>query len=295
MEKFKCFVIATYVAVQIITLMVGYALWAVRFSFTEEVEHITGIAERELPLALFGLMIVVTVILLLFIKYGLSTFFYYFTDYILLFVVIFFISQIILEPYQYSYQWSTYLPVILSGIAVALRYSLKQFRLVAAILFVAGIAAILGSSLGIQYVIAFFLMLTAYDILAVRLIKHVPEIAGDVHEKGSCLMFTLETEEESSGVGITDILIPSVLVLSIFLYYFPAPPFSGMSPFHIVQTFRFSILGAVLCSLFALIGILMATRQRDVPALPYAALGILGFLIVEFIRFLVGYPIFVFS
>jgi len=294
MEKFQYFVIATYVAVQIIALMVGYLLWAAGFNLTEIVEHTTGVAEHSLPLALFGLVIAVTVLLLLFIKYGLSDLLYYFTDYILLFVVIFFISQIILEPYQDSYEWSTYLPAVLSGIAVALRYSLKQFQLVAAILFAVGIAAILGSSLRIQYVIVFFLMLAVYDILAVRLIKHVPEIAKDVHEKGSCLMFTLETEEESSGVGITDIFLPSVLVLSVFLHYFPEPNLD-MSLFQIVQVLRFSILGAILCSFLALIGILMATRQREVPALPYAALGILGFVIVEIIRFLMGYPVFVFS
>jgi presenilin-like A22 family membrane protease len=93
-------------------------------------------------------------------------------------------------------------------------------------------------------------------------------------------LFTLDTKEEIFVLGSADIILPSILVVSVFLHY------SLMETLSEGEALVFPILGALLCSLLALAGLFIATRQREAPALPYASVGILGFFITEFIRVL---------
>ncbi len=53
-----------------------------------------------------------------------------------------------------------------------------------------------------------------------------------------------------------------------------------------IEAYLFPVLGALLCLSFTLTGLLIATRQKEAPALAYASLGILGFFVIELIRFL---------
>jgi len=130
---------------------------------------------------------------------------------------------------------------------------------VSVIILAVGIAALLGVSLDVVPVIAFLVLLSLYDVFAVRKTKHMQVIAEDVYKRGGSQIFTFDTKEETFVLGTADIVLPSILVVSAF--------------------FNYSVLEAFLASLFALTGLLWATRQKEAPALPYASLGILGFLI----------------
>lgn len=274
MNKVRYYLTANYVIVQVCALIVGHKLWykgvdvpgAMEKTFEE-----VGVGRDTTPLVLLGLVLVISLVLLILIKYGLSYLFYYFTEYGLLFLLISFIL--------YSLYYNIYLSVIIPGIAVILRYKLKQFKHVSVIILAVGAAAILGP-LNVYYVIVLLLLLALYDILAVRKTKHMRTIAEDVYERGSSLMFTFDMKGETFVLGSADIILPSILVVSVFLHY------SEVEALSVAGTFRFSVLGAFLTSVLALVGLLMATRQREVPALPYASVGILGFFIVEFIRFI---------
>jgi len=276
MNKFRYYLIANYLIIQVCALIVGYKLWGKGVDIPQIMEETleeVGVGRNILPLVLLGLVLIISLALLILIKYGLSYLFYFFTEYGLLFLLISFIL--------YSLYSNLYLSVIIPGIAVGLRYGLNQFKHVSVIILAVGAAAILGS-LNIYYVIVFILLLAFYDILAVRKTKHMTAIAEDVYEKGSSLIFTFNTKEETFIVGSADIILPSILVVSVFLHY------SEVETLSAAEAFQFSILGVLLTSIFALTGLLIAMRHREAPALPYASVGILGFLIVEFIRFLLA-------
>ena len=271
MNTFRHYVLANYVLVQVLALIVGKDLWIHEVDPIGPVVEATGSA---LPLVLFGLVLCATLALLILIKYGLSYFLYYFTEYGLLFALVFFLLYYLFPdlglPVLYSFPPYLYVPLVVSGIAVVLRYKVNQFKHVSVIVFAVSAAAILGS-LNVYYVIAFFVLLSLYDIVAVRLTGHMQKVADDVFEKGSSLMFTLKTKTETFELGTADIVLPSTLAVSVFIRYSNEPIF-------------FPVLGALLCSVLALIGLSIATRQKVAPALPYASLSILGFFIVEAIR-----------
>lgn len=274
MNMFRLYLVANYSIVQVLALVVGTQLWNKDVRLPEDIARTleaVGAGRNTTPLVLVGLILIVSLALLLLIKYGLSYLLYYFTEYGLLFVLISFIV--------YSLYDNTYFSFLVAGIAAGARYAVPQFKHVSVIIFAAGVAAILGS-LEIYYVIVFLVLLSLYDIVAVRKTKHMQTIAEDVREKESSLLFTLDTKEEIFVLGSADIILPSILVVSVFLHY------SLMETLSEGETLVFPILGALLCSLLALAGLFIATRQREAPALPYASLGILGFFIIELIRFL---------
>ena len=271
MNTFRYYVLANYVVVQVLALIVGKDLW---IQGVMPIEPVAEAAGSALPLVLFGLVLLTTLALLILIKYGLSYLLYYFTEYGLLFALVFFLLYFLFPdlglPVLYSLYPSLYVSLVAAGAAVVLRYKVNQFNHVSVIIFAVGAAAILGS-LNVYYVIAFFVLLSLYDIVAVRLTGHMQKVADDVFEKGSSLMFTLKTKEELFELGTADIVLPSTLVVSVFIHYSREP-------------ILFPLLGALLCSGFALIGLSIATRQKVAPALPYASLSIMGFFAVEIIR-----------
>jgi presenilin-like A22 family membrane protease len=169
-------------------------------------------------------------------------------------VGLFVISFIVLSAFI-----NLYIAAAVSAVAVVLRYKVPDFRKVSVIILAVGIAALMGISLTIVPVIAFLVLLSIYDVLAVRKTKHMQVIAEDVYQKGGSQIFTFDTKEETYVLGAADIILPSILVVSAY--------------------FNYSYVEALLASVFALAGLLLATRQKEAPALPYASLGILGFFI----------------
>lgn len=244
MNRFRYYLIANYVLVQGLALLVAQRFWS------EDVVILESGDQPATSFLLFALVLVATVLVLILIKLKLSFLLYYFTEYVGLFVITFIMLSAFINMY---------VAVITAGAAVFLRYGVKQFKKISVIILAVGIAALLGVSLHVVPVIAFLVLLSLYDIFAVRKTKHMQVIAEDVYEKGGSQIFTFDTKEETFVLGTADIILPSMLVVSAFLNY--------------------SAVEALFASVFALAGLLLATRQREAPALPYASLGILGFFV----------------
>ena len=244
MNTFRYYLTANYIAVQVLALMVAHRFW------DQEVVLIESGDQPSTSFLLFGLVIMASLVVLLLIKLKLSFLLYYFTEYVGLFVI----SFIILSAFI-----NIYVAAVLSGIGVVLRYTVKEFKRVSVVILAVGIAALLGVTLDITPVIVFLVLLSLYDILAVRKTKHMQVIAEDVYKRGGSQIFTFDTKDETFVLGTADIVLPSILVVSAYINY--------------------SAVEAFCASLFALIGLLLATRQKEAPALPYASLGIVGFFI----------------
>lgn len=277
--KFRYYLAGNYLLVQVLALIVGVNLWT---QGVVPVEHIEERAGSATPFALVGLVLIATLLLLILIKYGVSHLFYYFIEYGLLSLLVFFIVYFSLpglpQPTLGPLSPDLYVSLLFSGIALYLRYTVTQFSKVSVIIFAGGAAAILGA-LEIYFVIVLLVVLSVYDVLAVKRTKHMGKIADDVYEKGSSLLFVHDTEKEIITVGSADIVLPSTLVVSVFLHY------SSMEALSEMEALLFPLLGPLLCSTLSFVGILVATRKEEAPALPYASLGILGFLATELLRF----------
>ena len=249
MNKFRYYLTVNYIIIQGLALFVAKRFWV------EDVVILESGDQPATSFMLFGLVIIATVVVLLLIKFKLSFLLYYFTEYIGLFVISFIMLSAFIHLYAAAF---------ISGIAVVLRYKMGKFKKISVIILAVGIAALLGVSLDVVPVIAFLVLLSVYDVLAVRKTKHMQVIAEDVFKKGGSQIFTFDTKEETFVLGSADIILPSILVVSAFLNY--------------------SAVEALLTSVFALAGLLLATRQKEAPALPYASLGIVGFVIGYFIQ-----------
>jgi presenilin-like A22 family membrane protease len=249
MDRFKYYLIINYCLVQGLALVLAQRFWSAEVTLIESGD------EPSISLLLFALVLVATLFVLVLIKFKLSFLLYYFTEYVGLFVITFVICTAFT---------TLIISALIGGVAVVLRYMVKEFRKISVIILAVGISSLLGVSLGVLPVIGFLLLLSIYDILAVRKTKHMQVIAEDAYQKGGSQIFTFDTKEETIVLGSADIILPSILVVSAFLNY--------------------SALEAFLASLCALIGLLLATRQKEAPALPYASLGIVGFLIGYFIQ-----------
>ncbi len=249
MNRFRYYLASMYIVVQACALFV-----AQKFQ-SEEVVLIQSGDQPSSAFMLAGMVLVASLLVLILIKFKLSFLLYYFTEYVGLFVLSFI---------MFSAFINIYLSLVISGILVVLRRTVTQFRKISVVILAAGIAALLGVSLDVLPVIIFLVLLSVYDIWAVRKTKHMQVIAEDIYKRGGSQIFTFDTKEETFVLGSADIILPSILVVSVYLSY--------------------TLLEAVLSSLFALSGLLFATRQREAPALPYASLGIVGFLIGHLIQ-----------
>ncbi|MBU7044680.1 MAG: hypothetical protein HXS47_13900 [Theionarchaea archaeon] len=244
MEKFKYYLIINYCLVQVCALVLAQRFWRAEVTLIESGD------EPSVSVLLFGLVLLATLFVLLLIKFKLSFLLYYFTEYVGLFVITFVICTAFT---------TFYVSALIGVVAVFLRYFIKEFKKISVIILAVGISSLLGVSLGVIPIIGFLLLLSVYDILAVRKTKHMQVIAEDAYSQGGSQIFTFDIQEETIVLGSADIILPSMLVVSVFLHY--------------------SALEAFMTSVFALAGLLLATRQREAPALPYASLGIIGFLI----------------
>jgi presenilin-like A22 family membrane protease len=249
MKEFRYYLIANYVIVQAVALLVAHRFW------NREVVLIESGDQPSTSFMLFGLVLVASLLVLVLIKFNLSFLLYYFTEYVGLFVLTFIMLSVFIN---------LYFSLLVSGVAVVFRYAVKQFRKISVVILAIGIAALLGVSLGVLPVIVFLVLLSVYDILAVRKTKHMQIIAEDVYKRGGSQIFTFDSKNETFVLGSADIILPSILVVSVFLNY--------------------SAIEAFLSSIFALGGLLLATRHTEAPALPYASLGIVGFLVGHLIQ-----------
>ncbi|MBU7001361.1 MAG: hypothetical protein HXS51_11385 [Theionarchaea archaeon] len=254
----KVLLIVLYGLVQVTAIVLG-----MRFDVLGTVDKAFYQMGQNSMLFISGsLIVVVTLVLLLLIRYKLSRIFYAFLKYGLLWVavalILFFLSQ------------SWYTIVTLSSLTVILQRVFSWVRPVSTGIFAVCSAAVLGSYFEIPYAVALFGFLILLDILSEHVTHHMGPLAEDIIQKGAPLMFRVPTGEEGLFVGSADIVFPCMLAVSAFTHSL--------------------YMGGVLASLLGLGGLLLAvghtTRRDEVHAGPYASLGILGL----FIGYVLQYP-----
>ena len=242
--KYLRFLLANYISVTFLGILFGSKL------FSYDVVIIEGGEKVSTSFWIFGGVLLISAFILLLIRLKLSRYLYLLTEYGGLFLMAFFI---------FSLYMSEIISVILSACLIALRLTFKPFKPYAVIILASGAASLLGSSLRVLPVIVLMVLLSVYDVLAVKKTRHMQIIAQDVFEKQGSQIFVSSDEKETYVLGAADIIFPCVLAVSSYLQY--------------------NLPTAVLTSLFGLIGLTLASRHTDVPALPYASLSIVGFVI----------------
>lgn len=242
--KYLRFLLVNYIPVTFLGILFGSKL------FSYNVIAIEGGENVSTSFWIFGGVILVSAFILLLIKLKLSRYLYLLIEYGGLFLMSFFI---------FSLYVSEIISVVLSVCITVLRLAFKPFKPYAVIIMASGAASLLGSSLHVLPTIVLMLLLSVYDVLAVKKTRHMQIIAQDVFEKEGSQIFVSADEREIYVLGAADIIFPCVLAVSSYLQY--------------------NLPCAVLTSLFGLIGLALASRHTEAPALPYASLSILGFVI----------------
>jgi presenilin-like A22 family membrane protease len=241
--KYLRFLLANYIPVTFLGILFGSKL------FSYNIVVIEGGEKISTSFWIFGGVILISAFILLLIKLKLSRYLYLLTEYGGLFLMAFFI---------FSLYMSEIISVILSACLIALRLTFKPFKPYAVIIMASGAASLLGSSLHVLPIIVLMLLLSVYDVLAVKKTHHMQIIAQDVFEKQGSQIFVSSGEKEIYVLGAADIIFPCVLAVSSYLQY--------------------DLPTAALTSLFGLIGLTLASRHTEAPALPYASLSIVGFV-----------------
>jgi presenilin-like A22 family membrane protease len=254
MDRIRWYLITNYIVIQVLALVLAYFLWGKEFKVPEPLEH------PSVPLILIGLLVIFVIVLLLLVRCGKSRIVCYAVDYVILLVLIFYTLLFLGFPLWIS--------AACSGLVVILRHAVFWFKHVSVVIFV-GITAAIAGFLPVYSVVVLVLVYFLFDILFAKS-KHIRKLTDDSYIKNSSLIFTLDIKKESFIMGSADMILPSVLVVSAFMHWFTKT--SNVST---------AVAGAGLVSLFILGGLLMATRKKETPAMPYASVGIIGFLIVE--------------
>ncbi|MCX6695304.1 MAG: presenilin family intramembrane aspartyl protease [Candidatus Altiarchaeota archaeon] len=113
---------------------------------------------------------------------------------------------------------------VILGVVILALYFLRRndYNLVNAVLIftIAGIGAVLGSSLTLIPALVLVLALAVYDYISVYITKHMVTIAENA--KGALpFMFLIPIGEKQLGLGTGDIAIPLTLIVSLFKDYGP--------------------------------------------------------------------------
>ncbi|MBU7039158.1 MAG: hypothetical protein HXS45_00005, partial [Theionarchaea archaeon] len=156
MNLFRTYLTVNYLIVQALALVVARKFWVA------DVVLIESGNRPSTSLLLFAMVIAGSLLVLVLIKFKLSFLLYYFTEYVGLFVL----TAIMLSVFI-----NFYISLAIAAIAAILRYTVPQFKRVSVVILAIGIAALLGVSLTVYPVIIFLLLLSVYDVLAVRKTK----------------------------------------------------------------------------------------------------------------------------
>jgi len=143
---------------------------------------------------------------------------------------------------------------------------------VSALLLAAGISSMFGISLEPLPVIILLLILAVYDAVSVYKTKHMITLAESITKIKAPLLFVIPRKDGDAYMGVGDVVIPNILVVS-------AQKFTN-SPeiFSIKISALLTLIGGALGLTFLLI--LIEKRGGAHPGLPYINLGsVLGFLL----------------
>jgi presenilin-like A22 family membrane protease len=241
------------------------------------------------PLIFIAILLAFTAVLLVLLKYRYKQLIVAIIAVSIFFTFVYIFSSIV-TLFTSNGIIAVVMPLILSGLAIALLYLYPEWYVIDAlgILIAAGAASIFGISLGIIPVIILLVLLAIYDAISVYKTRHMITLAEGVMEMKTPILFVIpkkvsysyirdgigkisEGERGAFVMGMGDLIMPAILVVSANMFLKP-----GGLPF-----INIPALGAIIGSLAGLIVLLWFVNkgkpQAGLPPLNGGA--IIGFLI----------------
>lgn len=241
------------------------------------------------PLIFIAILLAFTAVLLVLLKYRYKQLIVAIIAVSIFFTFVYIFSSIV-TLFTSNGIIAVVMPLILSGLAIALLYLYPEWYVIDAlgILIAAGAASIFGISLGIIPVIILLVLLAIYDAISVYKTRHMITLAEGVMEMKTPILFVIpkkvsysyirdgigkisEGERGAFVMGMGDLIMPAILVVSANMFLKP-----GDLPF-----INIPALGAIIGSLAGLIVLLWFVNkgkpQAGLPPLNGGA--IIGFLI----------------
>lgn len=241
------------------------------------------------PLIFIAILLVFTALLLVLLKYRYRQLIVAIIAVSIFFTFVYIFSSIITQ-FTVNEIVAIVLPLILSGLAIALLYRFPEWYVIdiLGILIAAGAASIFGISLGIVPVIILLVLLAVYDAISVYKTRHMITLAEGVMETKTPILFVIpkkvnysyirdgigkigEGERGAFIMGMGDLIMPAILVVSANMFLKP----TGSSFINIPAA------GAMIGSMAGLVLLLWFVNkgkpQAGLPPLNGAT--IIGFLI----------------
>ncbi len=241
------------------------------------------------PLIFIAILLAFTAVLLVLLKYRYKQLIVAIIAVSIFFTFVYIFSSIV-ALFTSNEIIAVVLPLILSGLAIALLYLYPEWYVIdtLGILIAAGAASIFGISLGIIPVILLLVLLAIYDAISVYKTRHMITLAEGVMEMKTPILFVIpkkvnysyirdgigkisEGERGAFIMGMGDLIMPAILVVSANMFLKP-----GNLPFITIPA-----LGAIIGSLAGLVVLLwFVNKGKPQAGLPPLNGGtIIGFLI----------------
>lgn len=221
-----------------------------------EIETVTEDPEDPYSAAyLFAMVVFVTVIMLVLIKYSKQ-------NLIKVFIYLGFFTGLYFT-FQNFIGWTFGFLLAVGGMGAYLRKrNDPRATNILLLLVLPGIGSLLGGSLSLLPAFLFILALSIYDVIAVFGTKHMQTLAkaGGEKEKGMPLMFLIPVGERTIGLGTGDLALPVVFTVSLLRNH--SLGFAATSAFG-------GLVGLVL-----LLTYVLRKRGMMLPALPPITLGL---------------------
>jgi len=239
-----------FVVVESIGLFVAYTLFSLGLAQTSFTGNIDDVANS---LILFLVMMVMTIFTLIMMRLNKTKKLLWLIEALAVFS-----TSIIV--------FSAFFPtndvmVLLTTIALmAWRYTHREdmvFRNVISLIAIAGAGAFLGLSFGLVPVLAFIILLSIYDIIAVFYTKHMVELGQTATKNNFAFTVAIPTEKHKFELGNGDLVIPLVVATSILIN----------GPFHNNGIIAGLVLGASFIGLMSSI-YSVSIGKKPLPALP---------------------------
>jgi presenilin-like A22 family membrane protease len=161
---------------------------------------------------LFGIIIVMTVVILLALKYKRQTKFLWLVEGLAIFS-----TSIVVFGAIFPYD--DLLVLIIALFILVYRYTHKEnvwFRNFVSMIAIIGAGAIIGISIGVLPILLFIIILAAYDMIAVFGTKHMVTLGKAVTKKNFAFTVAMPTKKHTFELGNGDLVIPLITASSVF-------------------------------------------------------------------------------
>ena len=221
-----------------------------------EVEIVEGGAGTNESLVFFILVVVAAAFMVMAIRRGLSHYLYVMTEYMSILVLPFFVVTLVTSSLLLGAGASIAL------LAAKLSERWNMFPLFESYVISVCIASIMGITFAPVPLIVLLMLLSVYDIIAVKKTGYMKRLAEDVIENRGPQMVTFSSRADEVSIGLADIIFPCAFAVSAAI---SASIYVGIA--------------AILLSMAGLWIMFSRPSKEGMPALPYGSLGVAAYLL----------------